>query len=195
MSSSHVSPLPFVLSYVPDARIFSIYRSILARLANLPVGPFGTKPSPGSLLGLCPFTPTHRFCNADARFKQREWNDMDDDDTVQFEIDMDTHEESMHLRSPSIEIVDPDILPMSDADISRCMNPITRPAKFNPANPSRVSFEADTLRSGAEAVIALLHYSHSPPGSLLNGPSGVRFDDYLNLQPICFLDVRTTFHM
>lgn len=114
---------------------------------------------------------------------------------MQFEIDMDTHAESMHRRSPSIEIVEPDILPMSDADITRCMNPITRPAKFNPASLCRVSFEADTLRSGAEAVLALLHYAHSPPGSLLSSPTGVRFDRYPDLQPICFLDVRTTFHM
>lgn len=108
---------------------------------------------------------------------------------------MDMHEESMRRRSPAFEIVEPDILPTADVDITLCMAPITGPAKFNLANPCIVSFQADTLRSGAEAVIALLQYAHSPAGTPIECPMGVEFLDYQGIQPICFLDVRSSFHM
>lgn len=133
-----------------------------------------------------------------------------DDDILEFEWGMREHEETRYGRAPSFnspsfnsrsfnspspEVAEPDILPATDVDTTLWMAPITRPARFNPANPCLVSFNADTFRSGAEALIALLQYAHSPPGTLIECPPGVTFQDYDGIQPICFLDVRSSFHM
>lgn len=131
----------------------------------------------------------------------RQWFEAERAD-AQFELEMNMHAESMmdapratRLSSPSLELIEPEIMPMSDMDITSCMSAITDLALLNPANHCTVSIRAKTLRSGAEAVLALLAYAHSPPGSQFECPADVTVEGHQNIEPICFLDVRTDFHM
>lgn len=72
MPSTRDIHLPSALTLVLDTHIFSVFVAIFARLLNVPsVRHAGAKPSPGPLLGLCPFTSNHRFINADTRITLR----------------------------------------------------------------------------------------------------------------------------
>lgn len=145
-------------------------------------------------------------CTLHAQTSQ--WDQAEQADAA-FELEMDRHAESMlderravraHLPSMVIEpeimlVPEVDAEPMSDAEITKCMKPITCLAQFNPANHCAISIRANNLRSGAEAVLALLEYAHSPPGSRFACPADVAVGGHLNMQPICFLDIRTDFQM
>lgn len=88
-----------------------------------------------------------------------------------------------------------DIIPMSDTEITRCLEPITNLAQFNPSNHCAISIRAENLRSGAEAVLALWEHAHSLPGSRFECPADVIVGGHRNMEPICFLDIRTDFQM
>lgn len=105
-------------------------------------------------------------------------------------------------RSPSCEMLEtppaaiPTILPMTDAQMTRCMRPITRLAKFDDANRAPIAVTAPTLHLAARAVIDILEYGNSSlPDARFECPDGVTVSDIRYCEPIGFLDIRTSYQV
>ncbi|KAF7964887.1 hypothetical protein HWV62_1933, partial [Athelia sp. TMB] len=100
------------------------------------------------------------------------------------------------IRSPSVEIYDPDpmlqpLSVISDRDLARWLSPVTGgDARFR-SNVATVHIEADDLRSGARAVIAVLQHTHTDVGQTFELPDGVTQCYAEGIEPVSFIDQRT----
>lgn len=91
-------------------------------------------------------------------------------------------------------LTDPVVSAMTDAQMTKCMKPITMLGKFNDANPCTITVAAPTLDLAARAVIDILQYGNSSlPDELFEGPPGVAVSDIRQCEPIGFLDIRTSY--
>lgn len=104
-------------------------------------------------------------------------------------------------RSPSFEVVAPRpaipaLLPMTDAEMTKCMRPFAKRAKFDESNPCTVVITAPTFFVAAAAVIDVLEYANaSQRDFLFEAPQGVTVSDISEIQPISFMDVRTCYEV
>lgn len=90
----------------------------------------------------------------------------------------------------------PAVSAMTDAQMTKCMKPITVLGKFNHANPCTISVTAPTLHLAAQTVIDILQYGNSSlPDRRFNSPPGVTVSDISQCEPIGFLDVRTSYEV
>ena len=84
---------------------------------------------------------------------------------------------------------------MSDHDLEKWLSPITGGnARFR-AGVVTVYIHAENLRSGALAVIALLQHTHSQEGEGFELPVGVSDCHSEGIEPVSFIDQRTTIMM
>lgn len=85
---------------------------------------------------------------------------------------------------------------MPDAQMAKCMKPITMSSNFNGANPCTITITAPTFHQAARAVIDILQHGNSSlPDELFESPPGVTVSDITQCEPVCFLDVRTSYEV